>query len=50
VWFVACLISVLLGVFVWPGLFAGTVIFLPFVWVSRSKQPPADPRSNGHGG
>jgi hypothetical protein len=49
VWIGASIISVLLGVFVWPGLFAGTVIFIPFVWVSRSKPPPVDPRSNGHG-
>ena len=39
----------LLGVFVWPGLFGGMFLFLPFVWVWRPRRPPpVDPRTNGH--
>ena len=40
---------VVLGVVVWPWLLGGTFLFIPFVWVSRPRQPPpVDPRSNGH--
>ena len=40
---------VILGVLVWPWLLGGTFLFIPFVWVSRPRQPPpVDPRSNGH--
>lgn len=40
--------SVLLGLFVWRGLFGGVFLFLPFVWVSRPRTPTMDPRTNGH--
>ena len=39
---------VVLGALVWPGLFGGVFLFIPFVWLSRSKEPTVDPRSNGH--
>ncbi len=39
---------VVLGVFVWPGLFGGVFLFVPFVWVSRPRVPTMDPRANGH--
>jgi hypothetical protein len=39
---------VILGIFVWPGLFGGVVLFLPFAWISRPRSPDVDPRSNGH--
>jgi hypothetical protein len=41
-------IFLVLGVFVWPGLFGGIFVFLPFVWVSRPRPPAMDPRGNGH--
>jgi hypothetical protein len=48
-WLTVCVVFVLLGVFVWPGLFGGMFLFLPFVWVWRPRRPPPiDPRSNGH--
>lgn len=37
-----------LGLFVWRGLFGGVFLFVPFVWLSRSKAPAVDPRANGH--
>ena len=40
--------SVLLGLFVWHGLFGGVFLFLPFLWVSRPRTPTMDPRTNGH--
>lgn len=40
--------SVVLGLVVWWGLFGGVVLFVPFMWLSRSKTPTVDPRSNGH--
>ena len=43
------LVFVLLGVFVWPGLFGGTFFFLPFVWIWKPRQRAVDPRTNGHG-
>ena len=44
------LVSVVLGIFVWPGLFGGTFLFLPFIWVWRPRRGrDVDPRSNGHG-
>jgi hypothetical protein len=44
------LASVVLGIFVWPGLFGGTFLFLPFIWVWRPRRGrEGDPRSNGHG-
>ncbi len=39
---------VLLGWLVWPGFFGGVLLFMPFVWGSRSKPQTMDPRSNGH--
>jgi ABC-type Fe3+ transport system permease subunit len=49
-WVVVCLVSVLLGIFVWPGLFGVTFLFLPFIWVWRPRRGrDVDPRTNGHG-
>ena len=40
---------VLLGIFVWPGLFGGTFFFLPFIWIWRPRRGrDVDPRTNGH--
>jgi hypothetical protein len=48
-WLAVCVVFLALGLLVWPGLFGGTVIFLPFVWVFRPRRVPAmDPRGNGH--
>jgi hypothetical protein len=41
-------VFVVLGLVVWRGLLGGVVLFVPFVWLSRSKPPTVDPRSNGH--
>jgi hypothetical protein len=41
------LVSVILGVFVWPGLFGLAFIAVPFVWWRRPRTS-IDPRSNGH--
>ena len=49
-WVLVSLASVVLGIFVWPGLFGGTFLFLPFIWVWRPRRGrDGDPRSNGHG-
>ena len=32
-------LSVVLGIYVWPGLFGGTLLLLPFVWVRRPRRP-----------
>ena len=48
IWLVVCAAFVLLGLFVWPGLFGGTFFFLPFVWIWRPRRRPVDPRTNGH--
>jgi hypothetical protein len=49
-WLVVSAVSVLLGIFLWPGLFGGTFLFLPFIWVWRPRRDrEGDPRSNGHG-
>lgn len=37
-----------LGLVVWPVLFGGVFLFVPFMWVSRPRTPSMDPRSNGH--
>ena len=37
-----------LGLVVWPGLFGGVFLFIPFVWVTRPRPDPMDPRTNGH--
>jgi hypothetical protein len=42
-------VSVVLGIFVWPGFFGGAVLVVPLVIVSRPRrEPEMDPRSNGH--
>jgi hypothetical protein len=48
-WVLVSLASVVLGIFVWPGLFGGTFLFLPFIWVWRPRRRDVDPRTNGHG-
>ena len=49
VWLGVALVSVLLGIFVWPGLFGFMFIVIPFMWIRRPRRrPPVDPRRNGH--
>jgi len=48
IWVGVSAVSVVLGLLVWPGLLGGVFLFIPFVWLSRSKAPTVDPRSNGH--
>ena len=48
-WGGVCATSILLGVFVWPGLFGVVVFVFPFVWIGRPRRGPRmDPRTNGH--
>jgi hypothetical protein len=48
-WVAVCGVSLVLGFFVWPGLFGGAFIVLPFVWIRRPRREPRmDPRKNGH--
>jgi hypothetical protein len=48
-WVVVCLTFAVLGLVVWPGLFGGTILLLPFVWIRRSRrEADMDPRTNGH--
>ena len=48
-WVGVCAVSIVLGLFVWPGLFGGVVFVLPFVWIGRPRhEPRMDPRTNGH--
>jgi hypothetical protein len=48
-WVGICTFSILLGLLVWPGLFGGVVLVLPFVWIGRPhREPKMDPRTNGH--
>jgi hypothetical protein len=47
-WLFLCAVFLVLGVWVWPYLFGGVFVFLPFVWVSRPRGDPMDPRTNGH--
>jgi len=47
-WLAVCGVFLVLGLFVWPGLFGGTFLFLPFIWVWRPRRRPVDPRTNGH--
>ena len=48
-WLSIGVVFVIAGTFAWPGLFVGTFLVLPFVWVWRPRRPPpADPRTNGH--
>jgi hypothetical protein len=49
IWLAVSIGFVLLGIFVWPGLFGGTFFFLPFIWIWRPRQREVDPRTNGHG-
>jgi hypothetical protein len=49
-WLGICAAFVALGIFVWPWLFGGTFLFLPFVWIWRPRrEEPMDPRFNGQG-
>ncbi len=42
-------VFVVLGIFVWPGLFGGAFLFLPFVWIRVPRRGRTmDPRGNGH--
>jgi hypothetical protein len=48
-WLGVCATFIVLGLVVWPGLFGGTFLFLPFVWVWRPRREgKLDPRTNGH--
>ena len=48
-WLLVSAVFVVLGIFVWPGLFGGTFLFLPFIWVWRPRRHrEVDPRTNGH--
>ncbi|MDP9300280.1 MAG: hypothetical protein M3P43_05210 [Actinomycetota bacterium] len=48
-WVAVCAVSLVLGILVWPGLFGGVFIVLPFVWIWRPRREPRmDPRTNGH--
>jgi hypothetical protein len=48
-WLAVGVVFVLLGLYVWPGLFGGTFFFLPFIWVWRPRRGrDVDPRTNGH--
>ncbi len=48
-WLGVCVISIVLGVLVWPWLFGGVFLFLPFVWIGRRPGGTRmDPRTNGH--
>jgi hypothetical protein len=47
-WVGVSAVFLVLGIFVWPGLFGGVFVFLPFVWVARSRSTEVDPRTNGH--
>ncbi|MGH2679646.1 MAG: hypothetical protein ACRDG8_04065 [Actinomycetota bacterium] len=49
-WLGVSAVFLLLGIYVWPGLFGGTFLFLPFIWVWRPRRGrDVDPRTNGHG-
>jgi len=48
-WLAICAAAVLLGVYVWPGLFALVLIVVPLGVLQRpTRRPRVDPRSNGH--
>lgn len=47
-WLAICAVFFVLGIVVWPGLFGGAFLFLPFVWVARPRRRDVDPRTNGH--
>ena len=48
IWVGVSALCVVLGVVWWRGFFGGVFLFVPFLWLSRSKAPTVDPRSNGH--
>jgi len=48
-WVGVCLVFAVLGLVVWPGLFGGTFLLLPFIWIRRPRREAGmDPRTNGH--
>src|SRR3989442_9836099 len=47
-WVAVSVVFVALGLFVWPALFGGVFVFLPFVLVGGPKPDRMDPRTNGH--
>jgi hypothetical protein len=47
-WVAVSVVFVLLGIFVWPVLFGGVFLLVPFIWLSRPQASTMDPRSNGH--
>jgi hypothetical protein len=49
IWLGVSAVFLVLGVFVWPALFGGAFLFLPFIWVWRPRRGrDVDPRTNGH--
>jgi hypothetical protein len=49
IWVGVSAVFLVLGIYVWPGLFGGTFLFLPFIWVWRPRRGrEVDPRTNGH--
>lgn len=42
-WLGIAAVSVILGIYVWPGLFGGTILLVPFVWVRRPRPPKDGP-------
>ena len=49
VWLATVLVAVVLGTFVWPGLFALALVAVPVAWRGRPRRTPTvDPRTNGH--
>jgi hypothetical protein len=47
-WVGLSVIFLILGLVVWPALFGGVFLFLPFVWIWRPRPREVDPRTNGH--
>jgi hypothetical protein len=48
-WLLVGAVFVVLGIYVWPGLFGGTFFLLPFIWIRRPRRGrDVDPRTNGH--
>jgi hypothetical protein len=47
-WVAVVVVFLVLGLLVWPWLFGGVLLFVPFVWMSRPRTPTMDPRTNGH--
>ncbi len=46
-WVGVCGISLVLGLLVWPGLFGGVFVFLPFVWIRTSRRRPTSSYDEG---